>query len=301
MLYRCIANSLTGDAASTFSVDIAENKLKMDGPTLFHKLVTSLHNTSIQHVSQARKALQLLNAKTFSYNISKLHEYVRQQMHCIRATASTIKVDNRELTMYLMDSYQRIRLPKEWVSTIDYMENANRLSDVPPDPTEIMRVAEKRYKELVDRDLWKPSDKDNEDMIAMLASMRHQPAASSNHTNRPPARHDKDKTNRSRREVVLPPFKDEAGKLGDSRVHNDQTYYWCSHRHYNGHWVTHKPEHCKARQQRDNTASQASAKPSLAVTVDQLKSFQGILDYCNLEDPDDLAKTIASFQATFFA
>jgi len=88
-----------------------------------------------------------------------------------------------------------------------------------------------------------------------------------------------------------PPFADAPGKLGDTKEHDGNTYYYCPADHHYGHWVLHKSEKCKLKDKKDDNKPNGD-KPKdtdkcVVVDPNKLRAAFGALAESNGQDADE--------------
>jgi len=82
----------------------------------------------------------------------------------------------------------------------------------------------------------------------------------------------KGKSTQEEKNDKAPPFASQPGKEGDTKEFNEKTYYYCSGEHKVGHWVTHKPEKCRAKQKKPaNGKKKTGSNKDKRVVVDSDK------------------------------
>ena len=91
-----------------------------------------------------------------------------------------------------------------------------------------------------------------------------------------------------------PPFANSPSKLGDTKLWNGKTYYWCPANHKHSHWHTHKVEECNAYNKMMKEQNKSNNHDQKKVTVDEDKLKKGMATIFPSGDfnTDDLAEAL---------
>jgi len=243
MMYHCILESLADAYGQTLNTDPDLSLvIREDGPLLFFKLVSANQATSFIEVRSLRDKLNALHPKQFSYDITRVNQFLRQSITILMASVAPSR---DEQLYWVFGSYKRIKSPLEWVTKISvYEERAITNNQLPLET--VYTQAESLYTNLKKGPQgWHASDRSIQDQIVAMISTNKQGGK-----NKKPGGKDDDKKPPAKKPLKdggdKKPFKLPTGngKEGDQKKVNGRQFYWCDFPHKNGHWVTHPPSKC---------------------------------------------------------
>ena len=286
MFYHCLWNSLSSTMKETLDVDPElTTEIQEDGPLLFFKLVTMSQQTTFIQANSMRDQLNTLHPKRFNYNVKSINDFIRRALRIMRAASDNASSPSRQEALYfIFTTYKKIKLPTEWVQTMQFYENqmATQPANIATEESLYEKAESLQQKIEKSPTGWKPSDKTAEEqVVAMIAEQKKRSASSSSSNKQADTKKGRNQSTKSNDgkdpSDKKPPFANSKGKEGDVKTWKEKKYYYCSHDHKTGHWQTHKPSECRAKQKKSGSEkSDSSSGDSGRVTVDRNKLKQSM-------------------------
>ena len=244
-----------------------------DGPSLFKRMVDMTAASSLQVSMQAIRQLQDLDPAEHKFNIASINTKATQLFTLATTTARALS--DAERTQFLLNAYNRIKQPavwSTWVSNKIEQFDDGTLTTVNNIPVyqSLMNAAVNKATKIISSDdiaHWRSTSVE-EDVVAMLAAA-NKPASAKR---APPNKAPTDPSDiGTAQKPKLPPFvrhfKASAAddstkfKVGDTKVFEGATWYFCDARHRtNIRWHKFPASECRQRSRGpDNTSPPIAA------------------------------------------
>jgi len=309
-MFKCLSDSIDGDLKSIFDQD-GNLPSTEDGPTLFKRLTELTVANSSLLSAQALDELSSLEPADYKFNIPALNSRFNN-LFTLAATSSRSLSDNERIQM-LLRVYRRIRQPAAWHSWVNnrYEDLDNGSLPGPPNAKHITLMNSAvlfALKITNDKEYpvtWKSTSLE-QDVVSMSAVATPVP---------PPASAPPNPNRRSyqggahRTPTELPPFarhfkaSAEPGAarfvVGESKVHNGTTWYFCDAPHPNSRirWHSYPATDCRTR---TNWVANGSprpppptAHPPVAALADDNTSTTGSVSVMSSPPASDLTALLA--------
>ena len=253
-MYRCIKASITGDLKTTVFDQIDNRPTNEDGPSLFKLLTSFTTISSLQLSMLAFRQILDFDPAVHEFKIATINTKLNHLF--VLATTPHRRLEDLERISHTLNAYSRIKQPEMWAQWVrNQVDNYDQGMIV--NCQDFMNQAVIKYNKIdgISEDGFKGASTTlQEDIVAMMASTkrkRNNDSSTSDNKN--------ETTERKPKERKLPPFAkftkvnntsdSPLFKVGDTKVWNNQTWYFCdcpNHRD-NIHWHTHPTATCRTR------------------------------------------------------
>ena len=247
-MYICLKSSITGELKSLIYSQDGNLPHHEDGPLLFKKLTSLTMSSSLQLSNVAFENILQFDPVSHDFSIPTINTQLNHLF--ILASTQARQLGEAERIHHTLTTYGRICQPEEWAQWI--RTQFNRFDDgnitVCQDFMNRAVLQYNRIKESNEGAFKGSTSTVQEDIVAMLSATKKQKTTAASPANQP-----------STKVKKLPPFarhyktssSDDAKeyKVGDSKVWNNQTWYFCDAPTHKDKikWHTHTAESCRTR------------------------------------------------------
>lgn len=275
-MFSCLSQSIEGTIRTVLFEQDGNQPIHDDGPALFKRMVDMTAASSLQVSMQAIRQLQDLDPAVHHFNIANVNTQASQLFTLATTTARALS--DAERTQFLLNAYNRIKQPAAWATwvsnKIEQFDDGTltAINNIPVSQALMNAAVNKATKILTsdDNGHWRSTSVE-EDVIAMLAVAKKPPAAK--RTKGPDASPVEDNATKPK----LPPFArhfkaspaEDAPKfqVGDTKVFEGDTWYFCDARHRNNlRWHKFPASECRQRNKPSPTPIAAVGDASTAPT-----------------------------------
>lgn len=279
-MYRTLKQSLDGDIKATMFHQIDNLQPSEDGVALFYRLTKLTAVASLQLSMLSFRKIMEFNPADFNFNITTINTQLNQLF--VLSTTSQRQLANAERIEYVLQVYDRIKRPDQWAHWVINQFSLVREGNI-PNCQAFMNAAVIQYNEITNRQEGKfggsslSIEKEMEDIVALVAKKHAAKATAttaaagdakrvrtSNPPNPPFHRHFK---------VSMDPGA-ATYKIGDTKVWNDETWYYCDYPNHRNRsrWHTHSAAACRTRtawlaEKKNKPAANAADVDAPATTV----------------------------------
>ena len=167
MMYRCLKNSVRGQAKSKLAISTTEDQ--KDGPILFLILIEQTYTATFSHSQNIRELLLNIKPKAYQFDIIKTNSVIQTYIQMIKGGPKTVTMSDAETLFYTFKAYKTIKAPSEWTNHVLHLETqAGEKKGL--GLNDVMDSAQKKYTDLKAINVWKPSDKSpDEHLLSLIA------------------------------------------------------------------------------------------------------------------------------------
>ena len=247
-MYNCIKTSITGDLKALIYSQDGNLPDHEDGLLLFKTLTDLTMSSSLQLSNVAFKNILNFDPSTLDFVIPNINTKLNHLF--VLASTQARQIGESERIQHTLTTYGRIRQPEEWAQWIRTQFNKFDEGGL-TNCQDFMNKAVLQYNRITNSTeggFKGSSNTVQEDIVAMIATAKKRKTNTSNASTAQPEAKKK-----------LPPFarhyKTSQGpdakeyKVGDTKVWNNQTWYFCDAPTHKDKikWHTHSVESCRTR------------------------------------------------------
>ena len=252
-MFQCVKSSIKGDVRDTIFTQAGNLPTHTDGNTLFKKITTFTTVSSLQLSLLSFNSILLFNPLDHGFNISIINSKL---MHLfVLAATQHRKLNEQERIQHTLNVYAKILQPETWAqwirNKVDEFEEGNVTVC-----QDFMNSAVIKYNKIAaTHEGFKGSVHTvQEDIISLLATKQK---AKPDQPKRQRETDDDEPPRIKKTKYSIPPFikhfQDATTgtryKIGDSKVHNGKTFYFCDATNHRDKikWHTHTHTDCRVR------------------------------------------------------
>ena len=279
-MYQCLRNSLTQEGKIrilAYKDDYVVDGY-FSGPCLLKVIIRQSHidtNATVRHIRENLSSLNVMLPK-MGYDITKFNTYVQNLIDSLQARGHV----TYDLTANLFKAYKSA-LDNTFTAYIQKKEDDfDDGEDIEAET--LMRLAENKYKVLVEQDSWNAPSKEEEKIVALEAKLARFVRKAASDPDEGDEKRSKSTSRKARKPkpdwMSKEPPED---KKSEVKVVEGKDYHWCP-KHKS--WTRHKPSDCRgagigigtgpARAKPGTTSDTVTSEPRLRVA----EAVQAILD-----------------------
>jgi hypothetical protein len=257
-LYRTLRLSLEGSVKSTMLHQTGNLQTNEDGVSFFFRLTQLTAVASLQLSMLSWKKIMEFDPTEYQFNIP----VINTQLNELFIMAATVQrpLDEYARVEYVLQVYDRIKRPEQWVQWVQTQFTLIRSGVGIHSSQAFMNNATIIYSEITQRQQGKFNGStvtmqgELENIVALIAKKNVKPAAAA-----AAGGSDSSDDTAKRQRTAKPPFSrhfkhsKEPGatpyKIGDTKMWNNETYYFCDYPNHRDrlHWHTCPADQCRTR------------------------------------------------------